>query len=751
MGEFEELANQLEVVLTDGSAEQSTLVGLLEQANGMRVAARDCVQFTTNLQNQLNAQVAALGQESETDAAGVVAVRTNLRQAAARAAQQLGECRLLALTAQRLIGAASERQQQLLTARLSTRGPALTTLVSQNLTEPLIWFEFARNFLFRDGGLLAQSTPILAGIPIVVALGALFGLLLRRRTLVALAGRQGTEQVTDGLIKSALATGARYAPYLIATLLLSSYFTVVFWGQRPLPFISVASYGLMLYFGLTASMRMLLAPAPPATSFLPLPVDLSRQLAQRLRVLAFLLLLGFLLFATLLAWELPEPQYLLARGIYVAFLVVNLIWVTWLTGRLFSSRRRRGPGLGVLLALVLLVALAADWLGFRNLTTFLMLGLTGTLLGLGLTWLIKRLLDELFQSIETGRYPWTRRLRSLLGFERDEYVPGLNGLRFVGNLLLLGALALWLLRIWGLSAASVDNIVQYITDGFSVAGIRIVPVRLVWALLMFALLLTFFRWFKRRLAGRWTANLRIDHGAREALVTTAGYVGAAISFLVMLAIAGIEFTNLAIVAGALSVGIGFGLQNVVNNFVSGLILLLERPIRTGDWIVVGSTEGYVKRISIRSTQIQTFDRADVIVPNSELIAGQVTNWMLGDPYGRVVLPVGVAYGSDTAKVKDVLLGVAQAHPLVLFDFEGVSDPSVIFRRFGDSSLDFELRCVIRDVDKRLSVLSDLNFAVDKAFRERGIEIPFPQRDVHVRDLRTRDSETSDNLGGPGEA
>jgi small-conductance mechanosensitive channel len=111
----------------------------------------------------------------------------------------------------------------------------------------------------------------------------------------------------------------------------------------------------------------------------------------------------------------------------------------------------------------------------------------------------------------------------------------------------------------------------------------------------------------------------------------------------------------------------------------------------------------------------------------------------------------VAYGSDTAKVKDVLLGVAQAHPLVLFDFEGVSDPSVIFRRFGDSSLDFELRCVIRDVDKRLSVLSDLNFAVDKAFRERGIEIPFPQREVHVRDLRTRDSETSDNLGGPGEA
>ena len=201
--------------------------------------------------------------------------------------------------------------------------------------------------------------------------------------------------------------------------------------------------------------------------------------------------------------------------------------------------------------------------------------------------------------------------------------------------------------------------------------------------------------------------------------------------LIALSIAGVTFQNLAIIAGALSVGIGFGLQNIVNNFVSGLILLFERPIRTGDWIVVGGVEGHVRRISIRSTQIETFDHADVIVPNSDLISGNVTNWMLRDNYGRVRIPVGVAYGSDTQRVKEILLRVAREHPLVVSNSRVVSDPYVLFLSFGDSSLNFELRAHVRHVDRRLTVLSDLNFAIDDAFREAGVEIPFPQRDLHI--------------------
>lgn len=237
--------------------------------------------------------------------------------------------------------------------------------------------------------------------------------------------------------------------------------------------------------------------------------------------------------------------------------------------------------------------------------------------------------------------------------------------------------------------------------------------------------------------------MRMERGAREAMATMVGYIGMAAAIIVALGISGFTFTNLAIIAGALSVGIGFGLQNIVNNFVSGLILLFERPVKTGDWIMVGNTEGYVKKIRIRSTQIQTFDRADVIVPNSDMISNQVTNWMLYDLRGRIRVKVGVAYGSDTQKIKDILYDIAKQHPDVIHNNNNYKT-SVLFLEFGDSSLNFELRCFIRNIDSRIQVLSDLNFAIDQAFRENGIEIPFPQRDVHIKgETKTLPSDKSD--------
>jgi small-conductance mechanosensitive channel len=173
-------------------------------------------------------------------------------------------------------------------------------------------------------------------------------------------------------------------------------------------------------------------------------------------------------------------------------------------------------------------------------------------------------------------------------------------------------------------------------------------------------------------------------------------------------------------------------------------MLVERPVRTGDWIVVGNTEGYVQRISIRTTTIQTLDRADVIVPNSDLISGQVTNWTLGNTWGRIKIPIGVAYGSDVETVIEILLEVANKNAEVITDMnvikksdaiEGDPDlsyPSVLFLDFGDSSLDFELRVIIRDINLRRYVTSDLNRAINAAFTEKGIEIPFPQRDVNFR-------------------
>jgi potassium efflux system protein len=225
----------------------------------------------------------------------------------------------------------------------------------------------------------------------------------------------------------------------------------------------------------------------------------------------------------------------------------------------------------------------------------------------------------------------------------------------------------------------------------------------------------------------------LEPSARETALTLMGYTGFIIALLIGLSLAGFSFQNLAIVAGALSVGIGFGLQNIVNNFVSGIILLFERPIRRGDWVVVGGTEGFVKNIRVRSTEIETFDRSDVIVPNSEFISSQVTNWTLNDPNGRLKAPIGVAYGSDVESVRDILLGIANEHPATVKagNFRQLPEPSVLFMGFGDSALDFELRFFIQDIRNWPIVLSDINFAIDREFRKARVEIPFPQRSVHL--------------------
>jgi len=262
--------------------------------------------------------------------------------------------------------------------------------------------------------------------------------------------------------------------------------------------------------------------------------------------------------------------------------------------------------------------------------------------------------------------------------------------------------------------------------------IRIVPTNIIAGVIAFAILSGITGWIKGWMDRRWLRQITSDRGARDALVTIVGYTGFTISLLVGLSIGGINITGLAVVAGALSVGIGFGLQSIANNFISGIILLFERPIKAGDFVSVGDVEGYVKKISIRATEIETLDNQDMLIPNSELISGRVTNWVLHNPYGRLIIKIGVSYGSDVDKVKTILESVSSDHEQVITDSRA-SPPKALFMGFGDSSLDFELRVRILDIKKRYDVLSDLNFEINHQFSKEGIIIPFPQRDIHIRE------------------
>jgi small-conductance mechanosensitive channel len=295
---------------------------------------------------------------------------------------------------------------------------------------------------------------------------------------------------------------------------------------------------------------------------------------------------------------------------------------------------------------------------------------------------------------------------------------------------LLGLAVYLLAPTWGVPQEDLARWGASLLAGFTIGGVNVSLTDIALAALVLVVALTATRALRRTLAERLLPRTRLDLSVQHSISVGAGYLGVVLAVLLAVAVVGIDLSSIALVAGALSVGIGFGLQAIVNNFVSGLILLIERPVKVGDWVVVGDHQGYVRRIHVRSTELETFERSTVILPNSELLSSAVVNWTHKDKVGRVDVRIGVDYGIDVEKVREVLLACARAHPEVL----SWPRPQVFFLDFGDSALIFELRAFLRDVEKRLRVGSELRFAIDKAFREAGIEFPYPQHDIHLHDI-----------------
>lgn len=234
---------------------------------------------------------------------------------------------------------------------------------------------------------------------------------------------------------------------------------------------------------------------------------------------------------------------------------------------------------------------------------------------------------------------------------------------------------------------------------------------------------------KKLLLTRLLTRTSLDVGARQAVATIIRYLVLFLGLLIIIQSAGINLTTLNVLAGVVGIGIGFGLQNIASNFISGLIILFERPIRVGDRIVVGGVEGDVTSINARSTTVLTNDNISIIVPNSQFITENVVNWSYANHTVRIKIPVSVAYGSDVKLVTDLLLQVARENEDVLEKPE----PAVRFIEFGDNGLLFELRAWTTTlVHRRGKFISDINYAVHDIFTKNKIEFPFPQRDLHIR-------------------
>ncbi len=386
-----------------------------------------------------------------------------------------------------------------------------------------------------------------------------------------------------------------------------------------------------------------------------------------------------------------------------------IVWEIWLTGLLFLS---------VLLAIIF---------GFSEVSFYLFESFLASVVIVLSVWMLFRLTKGIIElALHNSPADLLRRNKTVILDRLTPFIVFIFAIFLLLNLLLA----------WKFYLTPNDTWQGLVSFGITVGSVTITP----WHVLLILIIIYGSFLLSKALQAILLQEVLPRHGAEKgvqiSITRLVHYAVLLIGFILLLKALKFELTNLTILGGALGVGIGFGLQAIVNNFASGLILLFERPLKVGDTIQIGAELGEVKQLGLRATVIQTYDNAEIVVPNSDLITGQVTNWTLAERRIRIKIPVGVAYGSDVEKVLKILLTCAEVHPLVL------TQPSAraLFLAFGASSLDFELRVWIREFTDRRQVLSELNQDIENEFQLQGVEIPFPQTDLHIRSVDEKAAE-----------
>ncbi|MCH8505555.1 MAG: mechanosensitive ion channel [Ectothiorhodospiraceae bacterium] len=648
-------------------------------------------------------------------------------------------------------------------------GEDAMAFVSKLVGAPVAWWQERRA---SD-----ESRSAIALFVVLPLLGVLLGWPLRRAVLQRF-GRDPAEYSPSYArrIIGAIADGTANAlvPVLIISLVvlvlyLQGLLTGLFAAMVYV--VSVALAGFLVLFGMSRA-----ALSPHHVAWRIVPVDPARVvvLLGAIRLAALVMAIGAaVLSLMLLTRSNTEELESIFLFIYTVMAATTAAWVLspryWITS--VKESQEAGPVdqvsdheaetkaeedqeaqppeqedssrplLDVLRGLLRLVVLTAPVLalfGYSRLAYFIQSRLLATALVIGFGLLLHIAARELIQRFFLSQP--ARRYGSMIGGVQRPTEASLQGMVFwtslVADVLIFVPLIYGPLLLYGVPPATLLLWTQNLFSGIEIGGFTLAPGNLLVAALILSAGLIATNLFRRWLTNRVLPNTRLEYGARNSIAAGSSYLGVGLALLMAMGALGLDFTNLALVVGALSLGIGFGLRNVVENFVAGLLLLIERPIKVGDWIIVGEHEGTVRHISVRSTEIETFDRASVIVPNADLISSSVINWTHKNRMARERIAVRAAHGSDTEKVAQILLRCAAEHQKVLRN----PPPIALFVGFGESSLDLELRCFIGDTDDFMTVRSELHFAIERALREEGIVIPFPQRDVHLH--QTASSEAS---------
>jgi len=732
--------DQIETAIGREGIGDDSLVELRDRIGGVRDGLRGRTDALEPQISEVDTRLKQLGPAPPATAppedAGLAAERERLTKVFGELDATLRQARQLALRADQLTDRITDRRRAIFTQRLFKRTPSA------------LQFTFWRDVAdaapqeLRSVGYLVQSWWSYA-----YETGGVSGIILAAVTLVALAAaatvfvrwwrlREFVPRVETRFAKALAALISTLQVGLTAPLCAGAVLLVFdACGLIPPPIWEIGK-GLVTAVAIASfshgAVAGLLAPGTPARRLVPIDDVTARRLTHRfawaMRVL------GAAIFLNVIHRAVVAPVSLtIATSALFAVIVVAIVASTLLRVRESAPAEAIAGHAGAqwiraaawLVVAAILVALALGYIGFAAFLASRLLIVLAVLAELCICLIFT---DALFTEVLTGDTPRNRAIAATFGI-------GPRGVELIGTVLsavvriLLVLVAIFpVLGRSGMFATDMFGTVQGAVFGFRIGEITISLTAILgaFAVLLIGILAT--RAVQRWLQTRFLPRTGLEPSLQLSVSTIIGYIGVIAALTFALAALGIDVQKIALIAGALSVGIGFGLQSIVSNFVSGLILLAERPIRVGDSIVVKGEEGYVRRISVRATEIETFDRASVIIPNSELITGVVKNWTHGNPTGRIICKVGVNCDADPEEVRDILLGCARDHPLVL-----ETPPPRAFLVSLDSTLQFELRCVVGHVDNGLPVKSDLHFEILRRFRLAKIVIPNPQYEVRILD------------------
>lgn len=613
----------------------------------------------------------------------------------------------------------------------------VTTLPSDLRASHLVFGDWLS--VFSDALLSPRGVIVLLGF-----IGAIGLYVARARYLPRLSGRLAASETDSGvhcLYSALVRLIARAAPPALASWLIYAAFnTAGLLPPRIQPVILAIVYGLALFAFVQALADALFAPGEPQRRLVSVMESTARTVVWMAGWLAIVMGVGKVLEAWLQAIAAGLTLSIIVRSVVASFFALTLVVGLY---RLRDNDEIEqeaclgpyvpvdGASLGPVRILSWVVGLAiilAVLLGYVVLATFLTEQVLWLGILAGLFVLLMQLIELGIGNLLTGDGRFALSLRAGVGLRAATLQKIAVVLTGVLKIVLIVVMIMLVLAPWGLESTDLLTSLRAAFFGFQIGGVTVSLSSIFFGALMFALGLAATRSLQGWLNEKFLPTTKLDTGLRNSITTAAGYLGYTAAVALAVSTLGFSLERLTLVASALSVGIGFGLQSVVSNFVSGLILLWERPIRVGDQVLVGDAEGIVKRINVRSTEIETFDRSTVILPNSNLVSGVVRNRVRSDRTGRVLISISVPRTLDPTDVRSVLAEAGADHGDVLKK----PPPNVLFKKIGTATLDFDLICVVGDVDQVGRVTSDLNYVIHKRLAE--LEKPAAAAELTVKGL-----------------